>query len=180
MYSQNITLAPNTDYVLSAYIWNYGLSHPDNDPTNLFAGDLAVVQFRDSENFFNSHGIILEPQPIGGAMGQGANGYFVYKYFNSKQYPSGNVTLEVLSDPNEDLPGARPTLMAQWDNIGITPINQFSSQRGIPLAAATGATTASAEQRPQLRRRHRQLRQYDHRAGHAHAGSAQGGVGHHV
>ena len=129
MYSQNISFAPNTDYVLSAYIWNYGLSNPDNDPTNLFAGDLAVVQFRASDNFFNSHGIILEPQPLGGAMGDGANGYFVYKYFNSRQYPSNNVALEVLSDPNEDLPGARPTLMAQWDNIAITPINQFSAQR---------------------------------------------------
>ncbi|MBC8105765.1 MAG: hypothetical protein H7Z14_04175 [Anaerolineae bacterium] len=126
MYSQSITLQPNTDYVLSAYIWNFAVAHPDGQPTNLGAGDLAVVQLRDDTNFFNTAGMILERQAADG--GDGANGYFVYKSFNSSQF-TGGVTLEVQSDPNEDLAGARPTIMSQFDNIALTPVSQFSAQR---------------------------------------------------
>ncbi|CAN5450200.1 hypothetical protein BH09PLA1_BH09PLA1_20860 [soil metagenome] len=126
MYSQSFSLLPNTDYVISAYLWNFAVAHPDNNPTNLNAGDLAVVQLRDDSNFFNTTGIILERQAAD--LGDGANGYFVYKSFNSSQFP-GSVTLEVLSDPNEDLSAGRPAILAQFDNIAITPTNLFSAQK---------------------------------------------------
>jgi hypothetical protein len=125
MYSQTLTLAPNTDYVLSGYLWEFGMAGP-NPPNDFNAGDLAVVQLRDDTNFFNTSGVILERTALDG--GNGAAGYFVYKTFNSSQFPS-TVTLEVLSDPNESLFGARPTLIAQFDNIALTPVTQFVAQK---------------------------------------------------
>lgn len=126
MYSQSFSLQPNTDYVISAYIWNFAVANQDNNPTNIAAGDLAVVQLRDDTNPFNTAGIILERQATD--FGDGANGYFVYKTFNSSQFPS-TVTLEVQSDPNEDLFGTRPAIMSQFDNIALTPVTQFWAQR---------------------------------------------------
>lgn len=123
-YQQNVTLQPNTDYVLSAYVWNYGLAGP-TPPTDLFAGDLAVVQLRDNSNGGNTSGVILEPQRYDG--GPGSRGVFIYKTFNSAQFANG-ATLEVQSDPNEDIFGARPALQAQFDNISITPLADFNAQ----------------------------------------------------
>jgi hypothetical protein len=123
-YEQNITLQPNTDYVLSAYVWNYGLAGP-SPATDLFAGDLAVVQLRDPQNFGNTSGVILEPQRYDG--GLGSRGVFIYKTFNSAQFANG-ATLEVQSDPNEDIFGTRPALQAQFDNVSITPLSSFNAQ----------------------------------------------------
>lgn len=123
-YEQGVTLAPDTDYVLSAYIWNYGLPGPA--PSNdFFAGDLAVVQLRDTQNFLNTAGVILEPVRFDN--GSGSRGVFVYKTFNSAQFANG-ATLEVMSDPNEDISGARPSVIAQFDNIAITPVSTFKAQ----------------------------------------------------
>lgn len=134
--TQDITLAPSTDYVISAYIWNYAVPGPapHND---FFAGDLAVVQLRDSQNFFNTAGIILEP--IAKDNLSGSRGYFVYKTFNSGQFSPNPVTLEVNFDPNQDLQFGvnRPALSAQWDNIALTPLTQFAAQRF--TSAAGGA-----------------------------------------
>ena len=80
---QDVTLQPNTDYVISGYIWNYATpgAAPHND---LFAGDLAVLQVRDTQNFFNTAGVILEPVALDNQ--SGSRGYFVYKTFNSSQF----------------------------------------------------------------------------------------------
>lgn len=123
-YEQGVTFAPNTDYVLSGYLWNYGLPGPD-PATDLFAGDLAVLQLRDVNNFDNTAGVILEPVRLDG--GAGSRGVFIYKTFNSAQFPNG-ATLEVQSDPNENIFGARPAVSVQFDNIAITPVSQFRAQ----------------------------------------------------
>ena len=125
---QDVTLQPNTDYVISGYMWNYATpgAAPHND---LFAGDLAVLQVRDTQNFFNTAGVILEPVALDNQ--SGSRGYFVYKTFNSSQFSSTTVTLELSFDPNQDLQFGvnRPELSAQWDNVALTPLDTFAAQR---------------------------------------------------
>ncbi|MCS7032583.1 MAG: hypothetical protein NZ561_01155, partial [Phycisphaerae bacterium] len=125
--AQTVTLAPDTDYVLSAYIWSYGVSGPPPHD-DLFAGDLAVVELVDPNDPFNSTGLSLEPTALDGAAG--SRGYFVYKYLNSSQFPTSQVLLEVEFDPNQNLGFQnRPALSAQFDNVAITPLTQFVAQR---------------------------------------------------
>ena len=126
-YQQTVTLAPNTEYVISGYLWSYGISGnpPHNDISS--TGDLAVLQLRDNANFFNTAGVALEPTAVDN--GSGANGYFVYRSFNSGQFSDATPTLEVMSDPNENNLGARPTTLAQFDNVSITPASQFAAQK---------------------------------------------------
>lgn len=143
-FRQTVTLQPNTDYVLSSYIWNY--ASPGPAPHNdLFAGDLAVVQLRDSDpnNFLNTAGIILEP--IGRDNQSGSRGYFVYKTFNSGQFSSTTVGLEVNFDPNQDVDfgNNRPALSAQWDNLALTPLTQFAAQRFTNPAGGAYATASN-------------------------------------
>jgi hypothetical protein len=132
-YFQSVTVAPDTEYVISSYVWNYGKAGPA--PHNDFnAGDLAVVQLRDNTSFFNTAGFILEP--VGLNNGPGSRGAFIYKTFNGSQFPAG-ATLEVLNDPNENLSGSRPSIAAQWDNVAITPLGQFRSQVWTSTAGGT-------------------------------------------
>lgn len=139
-YKQTVNVSSNTDYVLSAYIWSSGVAGaaPHEDLFN--TGDLAVVQVRDSTNFFNTAGMILEPIAIDG--GNGAQGYFVYKTFNSAQFGSTALDLEVLWDPNQGKPGARNALTAQFDNIALTPLTQFVAQKWNNPAGGTWSTAA--------------------------------------
>lgn len=139
LYSQTINLAPNTDYVISGYVWNYALQGPP-PPNDLNSGDLAVLQLKDATNLFNTAGVILEKQALDG--GDGANGYFLYKSFNSAQFPSG-VILEVLADPNENLPGGRPALLAQFDNVALTPVSAFSAQKWNVNASGSWSNSAN-------------------------------------
>jgi len=130
-YKQVVTLAPDTDYVISGYLWNYGISGaPPHDDINS-TGDLAVIQLRDPANAFNTAGVILEPTS---ADNQSASrGFFVYKTFNSSQFNTGSlsamVDLEVQYDPENGFNGARPTLAGQIDNVALTPLDQFSAQK---------------------------------------------------
>lgn len=126
--SQTITLAPNTDYVISGYIWNYAFSGPPPQD-DLFAGDLAVLEVVDPNDSLINAGVIIEPTSRAGNAGSG--GHFLYKTFNSSQFPTSTVQLEVELDPNQDLEFGtnRPALSAQFDNIALTPLTTFAAQR---------------------------------------------------
>lgn len=126
--SQTITLAPNTDYVISGYIWNYAFSGPPPQD-DLFAGDLAVLEVVDPNDPLINAGVIVEPTSRAGNAGSG--GHFTYKTFNSSQFPTSTVQLEVEFDPNQDLNFGqnRPDLSAQFDNIALTPLATFAAQR---------------------------------------------------
>jgi len=128
--TQNITLAPNTDYVLSSYLWNYGQVGPAPH-TDLVNGDLVGVELEPTVPGDETAGYFVEP--IGADGGTSANGgFFVYKSFNSSQFLNSNgvVRLELEFDPNQNIQPftLRPPLSAQWDNIALTPLAQFSSQ----------------------------------------------------
>ena len=130
-YSQSVTLMPSTDYVISAYIWNYGIPGPP--PHNdLTPGDLAVVELVDVDRAFNTAGIILEPIALDN--GDADNGYFVHQSFNSSQFPNGAI-LEVEVDL-EGI-GTRPPVVAQFDNIAITPLAQFMPPQPVGGGSST-------------------------------------------
>jgi hypothetical protein len=116
-YTQDITLAPATDYVISAYIWNFGQAAVGTE-----FGDLAVAEVVDVTNLGNTKTLSLER--VASDMGDGANGYFIYDSFNSNQFPSG-IVLEVEADFGENVPGARPNIWAQIDNVAITLASEF-------------------------------------------------------
>ena len=95
---------PNTDYVLSAYLWNMG--EAANHVT-------TVVDFNDAPQ---------EPQlTLSYSDANADQGYFVYRSFNTANTGS-NVTCEsstMASPVRAPRPGYWP-LAAQWDNIAIT------------------------------------------------------------
>jgi hypothetical protein len=123
-FSQNVTLAPNTAYVLSAYLWNFGEA-----TAGFELGDLALAELVDPTNPNNTVTLALERVASDG--GDGANGYFVYSSFNSSQFPSGAI-LEVETDLGETITTPRPSIWAQLDNVAITPASQFIAPALIP------------------------------------------------
>src|SRR5687767_13093284 len=120
-YTQTVTLAPATSYVLSAYLWNFGQNAVGSN-----FGDLTVVELVDPTNPLNTKTLGLER--TASDLGDGANGYFVHDTFNSSQFPSGAV-LEVEGDFGENVTGARPNIWWQVDNVAITPAAQFAPPR---------------------------------------------------
>jgi hypothetical protein len=127
-FTQTLTLAPSTSYVISAYIWNFGQATVGTD-----LGDLAIAEVVDPTNATNTKTLALERVASDG--GNGANGYFVYDTFNSSQFPSGAV-LEVEGDFGETLTGTRPNIWWQVDNVAVTPSTQFAPPRLIPEPAS--------------------------------------------
>jgi len=128
--TQNVALAPNTDYVLSAYVWNYGFAGPPPH-TDLTTGDLAGVELEPTVPGGPTAGFFVEPISVNGVTSS-AGGYFIYKSFNSSQFAAsaGVARLEIEFDPNQNIQPftLRPNRSAQWDNIALTPLTQFSSQ----------------------------------------------------
>jgi hypothetical protein len=123
-YQQSVTLAPNTDYVLSGYVWNFS-------PQNF---DLTLVELRDTNG--NIRNFALAPldgtPPI-----DGSRGVFGYRSFNSGIF-TGPVTLEVSFeyDAGFPFPQGRPSISAQIDNVAITPTAQFAPPQPIPEPAS--------------------------------------------
>ncbi len=109
MYSRSVRLEPNTSYVLSAYMWNFG--SPDNSV-------VTVVDLNDAKN---------EPQLYLSRDHSGADqGYFVFGTFNTADTGS-NVVLRVFYDGRTGS-GAAPEYFpvgAQWDNIALTRADEF-------------------------------------------------------
>jgi|SRR5687767_3132407 len=130
-FTQPVTLAPNTQYVISAYMWNFGQGAVGSN-----LGDLTVVEVVDPTNALNTKTLGLERAATD--MGDAANGYFVYDTFNSSQFPAGAV-IEVEGDFGESVQGSRPNIWWQVDNVAITPAANFAAPRLIPEPAALGA-----------------------------------------
>jgi len=104
-----VTLDAATDYVLSAYLWNFG------DAANYVH---TVVDFNDAPG---------EPQLTLYA-GQAADqGCFIYRYFNTA-ITGTNITLRVFYDGLTGTGAAAEyfPLAAQWDNIAITKASYFA------------------------------------------------------
>jgi hypothetical protein len=109
MFQRTLGLAPNTDYVLSAYLWNFG------DAANHVT---TVVDFNDAPQ---------EPQiTLNYSDTQAATGQFVYRSFNTGLTGS-NITLRVFYDGFTGTGAAASyfPLAAQWDNIAITKATDF-------------------------------------------------------
>ena len=109
MFQRTLSLAPNTDYILSAYLWNFG------DAANHVT---TVVDFNDAPQ---------EPQiTLGYADAQTATGQFVYRGFNTG-ITGSNITLRVFYDGFTGTGAAANyfPLAAQWDNIAITRATDF-------------------------------------------------------
>ena len=104
-----LVLEPATEYVLSAYVWNFG------DVSNYVH---AVVDFNDAPG---------EPQLTLYA-GQAADqGCFLFRYFNTA-ITGTNITLRVFYDGRTGT-GAAPQyfpVAAQWDNVAITKAAYFA------------------------------------------------------
>ena len=103
-YSRVVNLAPNTDYVLSAYLWNMG------EAANRVT---TVVDLNDAPE---------EPQiTLSYSDANADQGYFVYRSFNTANTGS-NVTLRVFYDglTGSGAAARHWPLAAQWDNIAIT------------------------------------------------------------
>jgi hypothetical protein len=109
MYSRVVKLAPNTDYVLSAYLWNMG------EAANRVT---TVVDFNDAPG---------DPQlTLSYSDANADQGYFVHRSFNTSTTGS-NVTLRAFYDGRGGT-GAAPgyfPLGAQWDNLAITRAADF-------------------------------------------------------
>jgi len=108
-YRRVISLAPNTDYVLSAYLWNMG------EAANRVT---TVVDFNDAPG---------EPQlTLSYSDATADQGYFAYRSFNTGTTGS-NITLRVFYDGLTGA-GAMATywpVAAQWDNVAITRAADF-------------------------------------------------------
>jgi len=128
-YNQTVTLQPNTDYVLSAYLWNF------SDQTN-GNFDLALVELKGSTN--GTKNVALAPSdtfysnpPI-----NGARGVFAYQSFNSAQL-SGTVNLQVAFEYDSGFPFPHgPDVLGQIDNVAITPAGQFAPPVAVPEPAS--------------------------------------------
>jgi hypothetical protein len=108
-YSRVVNLAPNTDYVLSAYLWNMG------EAANRVT---TVVDLNDAPQ---------EPQfTLSYSDANADQGYFVYRSFNTA-YTGSNVTLRIFYDglAGSGAAARHWPLAAQWDNIAITRANAF-------------------------------------------------------
>ncbi|MSU58424.1 MAG: hypothetical protein EXS35_09640 [Pedosphaera sp.] len=108
-YSRAQTLEPATDYVFSAYLWNFG---------NAANRVTTVVDLNDASG---------EPQIILNYTDVSADrGYFCFRYFNTATTGT-NVIVRAFYDTLTGT-GASPTYFpigAQWDNIAITKAAVF-------------------------------------------------------
>jgi hypothetical protein len=108
-YRRTVRLDPNTDYVLSAYLWNMG------EAANRVT---TVIDLNDAPQ---------EPQiTLSYSEANADQGYFVYRSFSTSNTGS-NVTLRAFYDSRVGT-GAAPghfPLGAQWDNLGITRAADF-------------------------------------------------------
>lgn len=121
-FTQEVTVQPNTAYYLSGYIWNYGLEN-----------DIVQVEIMDPADDTPLKNFSLQ-------IGQGAPGdlgHFGYAAFNGSFF-GGLTTLkiEVEFDPDENIPGVRPEIAAQIDNIALTPNGVFVEPQLIPEPAS--------------------------------------------
>jgi hypothetical protein len=117
-YYRSLTLQPATDYVLSAYMWNFG------DLSNHVT---TVVDLNDAPQEAQLTLYATDPAPD--------LGYFAYAAFNTATTGT-NIIVRCFYDALTGL-GASARycpLGAQWDNIGITRADLFSVPTNNPQA----------------------------------------------
>ncbi|NOS70839.1 MAG: hypothetical protein HOP33_13025 [Verrucomicrobia bacterium] len=121
---RQVILETATDYVLSAYMWNFG------DTANYVN---AVVDFNDAPG---------EPQLTLYAGEEADQGYFIYKYFNTS-VTGTNLTLRAFYDglTGTGTSSAYFPLAAQWDNIAITKASYFALPQTNSIVALTLSRT---------------------------------------
>jgi hypothetical protein len=128
-YTQTVTLAPNTDYFLSAYLWNFS-------PVNF---DLTLAEIRGASA---TRTISLAPLDGDPAI-DGSRGVFGYRSFNSSVLGAGPFTLEVAFEYDATaipaFPAGRPLIAGQIDNVAITPASLFAPPQAVPEPASLGA-----------------------------------------
>jgi hypothetical protein len=121
-----LTFDQSKSYVLSGYLWNYGV--PDPDPTDFNPSDLAIVELDDINNSATNVNIAtLRNSNVGDA----STGVFDYIQFNGSQFPNG-AFLDVRGDLGDGFAGMRPDVYAQFDKIAITPSDQFIGPTLVP------------------------------------------------
>ena len=110
LLQQSVVLEPRSEYVLSAYLWNFG----------------------DAANFVNTvvdlNDVPGEPQlTLYANPGMADRGVFAYRYFNTA-ITGTNLTLRVFYDGLTGTGAASNyfPLAAQWDNIAITKAGHFA------------------------------------------------------
>src|SRR5437867_3163269 len=110
LLQRTVILEPGTDYVLSAYMWNFG------DDLNYVN---AVVDFNDAPG---EPQLVLYDTP-----GFSDQGYFVYRFFTTS-VTGTNITLRVFYDglTGTGLASQYFPLAAQWDNVAITKASYFA------------------------------------------------------
>jgi hypothetical protein len=119
VFQRDVKLLPNTEYVFSAYVWNFGDS--DNAVT-------TVIDMNDVPD---------EPQVTLSSSDENADqGYFVYNNFDTANTGS-NVTVRVFYDSPVGKGAAAKyyPLAAQWCNVAITKATDFAP----PLPSGTEA-----------------------------------------
>jgi len=130
LYWRTVSLSPNTEYVLSGYLWNMG--NAANHVT-------AVFDLNDAPQ---------EPQvTLNYADPNADQGYFVYRYFNTANTGT-NVTVRAFYDGFVGA-GTAPAyfpVAAQWDNVAITKAAEFAlpqTNSVVPLQVSQADNTVS-------------------------------------
>jgi hypothetical protein len=114
-----ITFDQSKTYVLSGYLWNFGI--PDPVPGDFNPSDLALVELDDVDNVSSPVNIATFRN---GTNGDSSTGEFDYISFPGSAFPDG-ATLDVRGDLGDNFSGTRPDVYAQFDNIAITDAADF-------------------------------------------------------
>jgi hypothetical protein len=131
-YSQSISLLPGTDYVLSAYLWNFGQNF-----------DLTVAEVRTAGGTFITNIALTRSDASAqdpGLMLDGSRGVFGFRGFNSGAGGAFNVLVKF--DTDETVAGVRPSVAGQIDNVAITPLSEFQAPRVPEPASALAIALA--------------------------------------
>jgi hypothetical protein len=123
-YDQTVTgLAAGRNYIISAYVWNSGRY----DMSGTASGDLTTVKIVNSADSTQNVSMILEAQGTNGAAG--STGRFMYLLFNQSNTASwASVNLQLISETGS-IPGTLPNPWGQYDNVAITPAENFVAQK---------------------------------------------------
>jgi PEP-CTERM motif len=131
-YVQSVTLAPNTDYVLSGYLWCFSQNYDETvlelvDPGDATRTKTISLSFADVDPNNPSNTI------------DGTKGVFGYVSFNSSFFnASSDVALLKARFDFDESAGAHniPDIAGQIDNIAITPAAQFVPPQAVPEPAS--------------------------------------------
>lgn len=127
-YGQQVTLQPNTTYVISAYMWNFGQNF-----------DLIGAEVRDDVGGAIAGGSVYLTRNDAAAQNpalilDGSRGVFGYSGFTT----GPGTTYNLLVKFDQDSSGPAPQIGGQIDNVSITPLADFRPPN-VPEPAALSA-----------------------------------------